>query len=231
MNTFTSYGNVAPKLLFDFGVGLTNLDGIAAAAGYFQLFDTKLALTSGVTVPLQSYRVAAAGPLVSIFQSIGPIPFANGLTVAMSSTDEVYTAVATEYSVFGEVEDYPDNTVGATTVGDRTTSVGSLTVWANTAATYGLNSLRRVRAENGTGDHAYILLFAHSPSAGDIPIVSLRVPTEQVVTFSFGDSGIFPFTRTAAGVLRDGCYLVGSSTANVLTATTADWTIEAKYVP
>lgn len=234
LRSFASFGATAPVVLFTHPVDLVNLDGTAAGVGYLQIFDLAVAPTTTVTVPLKSIQITAAGPMPSLYEALGPVHLLNGLAIAFSSTDQLYTAVGTNYSVFGEVEEFEiDNTIGATVVGDTTTGVDHLDVWANTAATQGLNSLRKIEVSNGSAANRYLMVFAHSPSAGDKPLLVIKVPynTTNVVPYSFGTSGFVPFAKTAAGVLRNGCFLYASTTADVFTADTGTgWTIKAWYV-
>lgn len=213
---------------------LISLDGVAAGAGYLQIHDLLAAssLSSGVTVPLKSYRVAAAGALPSIFGVLGGITLTNGLVIAFSSTEEVYTALATRIDVVGQIDEYElSNIIGSTIVGDESSGVDALIVWANGATTQGLHQLRRAVITNSNGATSYLMLFAHSPSNGDIPIEQWALADAARLIQNFGTSGIVPFAKTAANVLRDGCYLQGSSTTGTLTKTVAtSWKIKAWWI-
>lgn len=245
MRSFSSYANVAPTVPFSKSCNLCDLDGNSAGAGWLQLHDLAAAssLASGTTVPLASRRVAAAGPIPSMFETIGPITFKNGLCIALSSTQTVYTAVATAFDVFGDIETYElDETdvpgLSTTTVGDTSSNVTGLTVWADDATNQGLHSLREILVTNGSAAIRYLQLFTVSPSDGDIPLRTFTFALSQTRTLRFGggdgvagNGGFVPFRLSSAGAYQNGCYLAMSTTAATLTLVVATvHKMQAKYV-
>ncbi len=245
LRSFKAYTNVAPVsplMLIDatgtvtqaltLPCNLVNLDGYAAATGFFQIFDLAVAPTSTVTVPLKSINVAAAGALPSLLSGLGSITLNKGLFCAMSSTEAVYTAVATNFDVWGEVEEFEQQINGATVAGDLTTGRDSLQVWADAA---GPKTLLRVDLKSTIGAAGWLMIFGKdNPIAGDVPDVSVPitdVATLQTLDFGGGNNGFSPFQQTAAYVAKDGCTLALSTTNGTLTATVAATSnIQALYI-
>ena len=93
LRVFNSYGRTTPFQMLNragqlFRCTLADLNGNIAAGGkWLQLHDVAAALAGG-EVPLMSFNAGAgAGPLPSLFQTLGPITFNNGMTIAVSSTE------------------------------------------------------------------------------------------------------------------------------------------------
>jgi hypothetical protein len=223
---FTNAAPVSPSALID-ALGtvtetmakpctLVNLDGYAAAAGWFQIFDLAVAPTSTVTVPLKSIRVAAAGGIGSLLETLAPLTLNKGLYVAMSSTEAVYTAVATNFDVWGEVEEYEVQLSGTTVAGDLTTPADSLIPWTDAQGPKKL--LRLDILPDGLTAARYLMLFPGVPADGDKPLRQwkLTLSATLVTTLKFAD-GISPLGMSSAGAVTDGCYLKLSDTTRVLT--------------
>lgn len=212
--SFGGYSKVAPYIPFARPVNLTNLDGYAAGAGWLQIFDRATAPTGG-TVPLKSFNVAAAGPLMSLFQTLGAIALQTGLVIAFSSTEATYTADATSFDAFGEVEDYrisPDAETTETAAGDDT-----LEIWADNITEIN-NRLLRFTVTSGMATDCYVQLFAHSPSNGAIPLAEWLLPAGESITEDFGVDGR-EVRSLISGARHYGAVLYCSSTPGVLTQT------------
>lgn len=242
LRSFSNYNNVAPIVptltgvsgqTTNFSCCLVNLDGTSAGAGYLQIFDLAAvgSLVSGTTVPLKSISVLGAGPLPSITNALGTIALTNGLCIAMSSTEFVYTAVATVFDVFGEVAEFEtDNTLGTTVVGDLTTNRQSLTAWANGGSTTGLFSIRKIIAKNNSGGPAWLFIATNSLIAPKVAFIAQPVfASGETRVISFGDSGLVPFNADG-DVKYDGCYLVFSSTGTAITVVGATNYFKVFYV-
>jgi hypothetical protein len=218
LRSFKSYARTTPfQLLTDanalFPCFLADLDGnIAAGNKWLQLHDVAVALAGG-EVPLKSFNAgAAAGPLPSLFQQIGPVTFRNGLTIAISSTEATYTADATSYDVFGEIEEYePQNVdnLGTSTVGDLSTGVNALTVWADGAGPKFLYKL--VVSELVSAKH-FVCINSRATFAEDADF-TLRYPLtsgQGLTQLNFGVGGLSPLrNRGESGTfnLHNGCYI------------------------
>lgn len=233
LQSFKAFTNAAPiqptiigtyndNTVTNFPLGLVNLDGAAAAAGWFQIFDSVAAPTSTVTVPLKSIDVTAAGPIPSLLSNLGPIQINNGLWCAMSSTEAVYTAVATNFDVWGEISCHEMPLPGLS----YASANDFLTVW-NEAS--GPKTLYRVTVTNNAGAGTTRWLYIMSDNAtvarvyAVIPMFTYDSKTlvagaynyTNVVNtspiLSFGD-GTMPQALSSANVLRQGCNLTISST-------------------
>lgn len=145
----------------------------------------------------------------------------TGLVFAISSTKDTLTAAADTSNIFVTVEDFQAyEEGGVSTAGDYTTGVASLQVWADSA---GPKRLYKVEVKEAGGADTFIQLFAKdSPSDGDTPLKLLgKVLANSTRVFEFGSGGYSPFDQTTAFALRDGCTIVGSSTAATKTVVAA----------
>lgn len=222
LRSFKAYANTAPYVPFARPVNLTNLDGYAAGAGWLQIHDKASAPSNG-DVPLKSFNVAAAGPLMSLFQTLGAVVLQNGLAIAFSSTEATYTASATSFDAFGEVEDYQVSPAG-TVVDDA--NVAETTVWTNSNT----KRLARFTVTNNQATARHVMLFAHSPSDGDAPLEEWELPSNGEITEDFGVAGREVIRRNGLGTAADtSCYLKISTTAGVLTGVGADCTFSCEY--
>ena len=203
---------------------LINLDGISADAGYLQVFDLAVAPTSTSTVPLMSMRVTAGGPLPSFFPALSGISLSKGLYIAMSSTDQVYTAVATAFDVFGAIDEYEVPPIGVTAVGNFVSAVTHLQVWADSA---GPKKLVKVIVTNLSALTAtrYLQLFAKdSPTdTSELPIAQWTIEQDTSYVFNFGSNGSNVVSQdNESTTTYDGCTLWMSSTSGVLTKMVGD---------
>jgi len=215
--SFGGYAKTAPYVAFSRAVNLTNLDGYAAGAGWLQIFDRATA-PSGGTVPLKSFNVAAAGPLMSLFQTLGAIALQTGLVIAFSSTEATYTADATSFDAFGEVEDYRISPAAETTV--TASADDTVELWADNAAAIN-KRLLRFTATSGMASDCWAQLFAHNPSDGDTPLEEWLLPAGETINADFGVDGRRVERLNAAGVKQRNAILYCSSTQGQLTKTTA----------
>jgi hypothetical protein len=198
LRSFSAYGQTAPYVVSAQACNLANLDGNAAAAGYLQIFNLAAAasLSTGVTVPLKSFTVSAAGPLASIFSTLGPILLSNGCIVAMSSTETVYTAVATAFDVFGEIDEFEvDVTTGCSVAGDLSTPQTTLSVWSSTTA----KRIYKATVTELLGSKRFFCLITQKGSTISTAVLE-PVAANATVTLNFGSGGFMPplFNKSAA---------------------------------
>jgi hypothetical protein len=220
------------------------VNSTTGTAYYLQLLGT-LTPATGVTVPLWSRLVVAAatgsgnngfsfeymrGGLDTAtmnFPEAATVGGSNALpvVVAISSTDNVYTAVAANTQVAVTVEDAYLEIATQTVTGDLTTGVDSLAVYTDPNPT---KRLVQFQAVNGTGAVGYVMLFAvANPANGDLPIQQWKVGIGVTLTERFGAGWPVQASDTAYA-LHTGCYLFGSSTTQVLTKTVATaWNLKA----
>lgn len=245
LRSFKAFTNVAPvcptigidpagvnRKTLNFPCALVNFDGVFdGTAGYLQVFDLAVAPTTTVTVPLKSIRVENDGsggpqPFPSFMPSIGPVNMQNGLYFAMSSTEAVYTAVATNFDIWGEVVEFEGviqaNTL--TAVGDLVTGVDHLQVWAEAA---GPKKLVEVIGTftNGVTGISYLMMFAKdAPTDGsEKPLLTLATLTTAsigtICDAKFGRDGLDVESQDANYTRRKGCTLWLSDTPGFLTKT------------
>lgn len=140
--------------------------------------------------------------------------------VALSSTDNVYTAVAdgATMDVNIDLEEWEIELQGTT----------STTVTNNT----GLNSvltdpqsppvnLMSLKIVNGFGDNVYLQAFAVSPSLGSIPIRQWALNANTTLLEKFGTTGSSFISQDSTGVVHSGLFVGVSSTSGTYTAYTA----------
>lgn len=193
LRTFQDYGNTAPTNTFDRPVTLVSMDGYAAGAGYLQFFDLAATPEAGA-VPMKTFRVAAAGPLVSIFYSMGPIEFKTGMWVGFSSTLATYTAVATSFSIHGEVEEFevirPYHEIKDATF-DCAVDTDPITIWSSEYIKFGQYRLLEITVTNPENGSAWLMLLtAFQPD----PVIWRAIPigAGETLVLNFGE-GVFPY--------------------------------------
>jgi len=241
LREFKALTQSAGASLFAYSCELTNMDGtlfsnVTAVPLYFQIFDKASAPVAN-DIPIKSFAILAGGPfpLVSVFQNMGPIEFALGFAVGISSAHEKYTAATAVYDVFGEIiEGYQstDSVPGLTTTGDLTTPTTGNVFWTDGDSSNN-KRLYRVRAKNLSAGTRYLQLFAADPGSvhptnGDIPISQWIIAAGVTIALYF--HGLRPRQFfTSLGVIY-GCSLALSSTPGVLTVVVAnDLALEAQF--
>lgn len=228
LRSFSAYDKTAGQSLFTVACRLVNIDGnYPAGPGgeFFQIFD-KASVPVANDVPLRSFYLPA-GPvnLPSVFQTLGPLTLALGLAVGISSVNEKYTASASAYDVFGDVEEFELPGTGLTTAGDLTTQVGSLDVLSTPQSPFvrvyevlftapSGNAYWQVYSSGGT----YSVLLAHGPLVLGV--------TRRV---NFGCFGL-PTNRTGSdGSDQSGLWVGVSDTAMTYTTSGKTSAIQVKY--
>jgi len=240
LRSFRACGNVAPvspsvqcdptgSLVFPltFPCVLENLDGIVAGPGYLQIFDRAIAPVTTVTAPLLSIRVSDDGtglpmPLPSYLAAAGGLVLSNGLYIAMSSTQAVYTALATSFDVYGSIDEFEGVLQPDTLSSVSANSASSIAVWTDGD---GPKKLVEVRiASGGTfAATSYLQLFAiASPGVTDRPIVSWPLYDVNGIAVTlplvrkFGRDGL-NVMDVSSGTVRKACTLGISTTPGVFT--------------
>lgn len=199
--------------------------------------DRWLQLHSGTAIPSNG-AVPLYAPLLvpnayiseDTFEDPRVVP-APGIVAVISSTRATLTVdAAALIDITVEVEEYElQSPVTLTTVGDITTSVKSLELWAESA---GPKTLIRADLYNSSGGTIYAQLFAKdSPSDGATPLKSWSIATLTPLVLDFGpNAGISPYAQETDGTARRGGTLVFSSTQNTKTLVGSNsGTIKAQY--
>lgn len=229
LRKFAAYDKTAAQSLFTIPCTLIKLDGNYTGSGseFLQIFD-KASVAVANDIPIASFTLTGAGPLPSIFETMGAVPLLLGLSIGISSVNEKYTASASGFDVFGGISEPELPATGTTTVGDLTTGVLYKQVWSEAT---GPKSLLEMDIINGEGAVAYALLFAKDTiNDGDVPIEAFTLlNNSSVQTFNFGRNGRAVQQFTTPSTLRIGCGIIISSTANVLTSGGVSNKIRAIY--
>jgi len=244
---------------------LEKLEGYVIGSGpaYLQLFDlaATASLSSGVTVPFRSMQLQGTDGFLWQYGDDNLVlpELQNGLVIAISSTDNVFTTYASTMNlvvsmVEWEMQYTPNPTNQALiTVGDTTTAISSLSVWTNANATAGGTQQSRlafvyvINAITAATQKLWLLLYATdtSPAVGTQAIGSFPIPPKVgtvngQLSLNFGwNSSIIPTQyiptdATAniqeAGTVKSGCFLQLSTTPGVYTtAAPQTVTIKAQY--
>ena len=192
---------------------------------------------SGVAVPsngalpiMAPILLPTSGAGQQLLETPLPIP-APGLVLVVSSTAASLTVDASATVTFSAlVEEWNQVRVDVTTVGDLTTAVSSLAVWADSA---GPKRLTRVRVKNNVSSVRYLCVYAtDAPASTDKLISWHELAADEDKEISFGvRGGIVPKQKDADGTIHDACTLFCQS---VLTpgseAAATDFNIQAEYV-
>lgn len=212
---FSAYTKTAAQSLFTNACNLITLDGNYAGAGneYLQIHDKASVATVG-NVPIASFLLSAAGPLPSIFEALGPIGLTLGLSIGISTTEATYTASASSYSIFGNVEEWETQISGLSIAGDLTTGIDTLQVWANVS---GPKTIYRIQVLDITlSTTRYLMLFGKdAPADGDRPIRQWKLLDGCNLDLRFGLGGIWT-RQNINGTLHQGCTFQLSDSAGTL---------------
>lgn len=199
------------------------------ADNYIQFHEKPLAGLAAADVPAVASLYAPANAPFD-FKFSDPI-FLSELTIAVSSTNVNYTAL-TNQGVDATVIVETDFPVASTTtvVGDLTTSVDHLQVWANSA---GPKRLLRVDIKNNAASTQYGFVYpnddvADNEAATNYSSGPLKVLTTETKSFFFGRQGLTP-QGLKDGVVRKGCTIeVGDADFRNFQIS-ADYNIRAIY--
>jgi hypothetical protein len=246
-NTHYLQVSATPVTIFDIEGECSSTTG---SAYYIQVLGTG-SPSSGTTIPLYSELcVSASSPTqnngfsftyrpIGIDTSTTTNPAggtlattgANSLPVymAISSTDNVYTAVAASTQVTVRYEETYQELVNQTITGDLTTGVDSLIVWATPNAAKRLTQVVVSNSAATAIAPMYLMLFAYAtPAAGATPSQEWTISDTAFHTLKFGNGIEFQQGNPTTYVQAYGCYLYGSSTPQFYTATTGTaWTMQA----
>lgn len=201
----------------------------SGGARYLHLFNGT-AVPADTSVPILAPIAAAANATGRATYEGGVVLPAAGLVAVVSSTKDTLTGVggATDDIILLLEQDEAHTFPTLSVAGDLTTAVTGLQVWADSA---GPKKLYKLEVRETAGNAVYIQLFAHdSPSNGDVPLEVWPLGIAGRVTIGFGPGGRPVYSKTGAGVLRDGCTVSISTTAATRTVIGgAGATIRASY--
>jgi hypothetical protein len=247
--TLLEVNAAGPVVIYDIEGDVTSTNGTNY---YIQLLGVSNPVT-GTTVPLYSRLAVLSGTASGIngFSFVyrpggldtatltnpagGSVATtgANNLPVyvAISSTDNVWTSVAANTQVSVDFEDtYAEFEIpNQTIVGDKTTGVDSLAVWTANGPQHLLTQVVYSNSAATTNAPMYLMLFGYAgPAAGATPLQEWTVTDNNFHTLKFGNGFAVQQGNPTTYVLGYNCYLYGSSTPLVYTATVATaWTMQA----
>ncbi len=171
-----------------------------ASARWLQLFSAS-AIPTDTSVPLMSIRVLANATNIPVQLPINGLPVAEpGLTIVASSTEGTLTKdVSATMDIIALVEDWepftPTNPTD-TSVGDLTTSVTSLQVWAEAS---GPKRLKRITCI-GAGSDKYLTAYTvDSPISASRLVWSILIPGGKELDLYFGRGGFSPIDARTDG--------------------------------
>lgn len=216
---------VASKVVKTFAMSVSRIRGYSAADGWLQVFDLKAVPASGTgVIPKRSYPIYTTAAF-DIMLADEPLDFLIGCTIAMSSTEGTYTALASTMDLFVTGTSHIDDTDWLT-VGDYTINDSVLQVWADAD---GPKKLVRLEVSDTSSlGPVYVQVHAGDTPATDKIVASFLMSDAGSVDFFFGE-GFSPL-RIVNGVTYDGCTIAISDSQNTYTAWGADqFPIKATY--
>jgi hypothetical protein len=183
--------------------------GVANTQYFIYIFDD---ITAGVNnpTPLRVLQVVGGDGFSFSFEDTELQALTYGLFVALSTTENTYTAVGGGVTADweGEVDQAQIQSLGSMTiVGDLTTSVGNLQVWSEASGTTTPKRLMRLELLGGTGYP--LVTFTDTFDLSDTTAVHLPQLNGNFITYSFG-RGMDRF-KNDAGTIRRGCTIRFSS--------------------
>lgn len=221
------------------------LDGYCTGANSFlQLHDAKAAPATN-DVPKKSLQVFGNDGFTYVLNGKDEVEFANGIYLALSSDETKYVADVSGTKVSGDMEMDDSQAYSGftrTVVGDNTTAVASLQVWADTNSP--TKALQRLELTNNNAAAVVFCVVARNAATAGAKVLwnSGSVAAAASVDEVFGTNGLTPFEKTSAGVVWQGCF-VCAVLASVVTSAgsgipggglpvaiaTTDFTIRATY--
>lgn len=223
---FYLYDKASAQSVFTAPCTLIKLDGNYSGGGaeYLQIFDKATAAVAN-DVPIASFVLGGAGPLPSIFETMGAVPLLLGLSIGISTVNEKYTASASAFDIFGGIEEQelPVQELTSST----TANTSGVQLWSEAA---GPKTLYSLNITNGTGLAAWVMIFAHNTVVdGNTPRYVIPISNSSAIQpISFGAGGLQP-RELLESLLKQGCSVYISTTGNVLTQTAATNVITANY--
>ena len=211
-----SYG-VASKVVKTFAMTATRIRGYCNTANeWLHVFDAKTVPATG-TVPKRSYPIYTTAPF-DIMLADEPLDFANGMVVAISSTQATFTASANTMDLFVTGESSIDDT-GWTVAGDYTTADEVLQVWADADGPKKLVRLEVSDKASAIGPF-FVQVHAADAPATDKIVASFECPASGSLDLFFG--GGLDVLRTTMAARYDGCTIALSATESTYTAAGAN---------
>lgn len=204
---------------------ITKIQGYKLAAGdlYLQLHDTKTT-PANAAVPVRVWPIYGSAPFGEAFIE-QPIALLNGATFVVSSTINTYTASAATIDITVDGNASFDST-GVSYVGDYTTGVEDLLVWASVA---GGHKLLRVEytALTDAGVTLYGKVYATAtPEVGQLPLAEIALPANTSEQQFFNLNPI----QTTMSAVYEACYIVIDTAPGGFVATGAtNYAIKATY--
>lgn len=237
-----------PVLIFDIEGEVTSTTGTNY---YIQLLGTATP-NSGVTVPLFSrlavtsiatsgqngfsfvYRPQGLDTSTMNYPETAIVGGSNSSPVylAISSTDNVYTAVAASTQVAVNFEDTYQEFPNLVITGDLSTGCDALQVYDDGNPDKRLLQFQALLTVGA--NPSYLMLFGYkNPTNGALPLQQWKVTpgVANMITKRF-NAGLFTMQGNPSTYVKNtGCFLYGSTTTQYLTASVASaWNMKAWYI-
>lgn len=204
---------------------LEKVEGYCAAAAnsWLQYYDLNADPAPGATNFLREAEVFATDGFLWQYSTdnLWFPGLVNGLRVCLSTTQGLYTAPTgtDKCSFFISLSEWTINPLGLTAIGDITTDVDILQVWADASVTARTARIYRLEvAELGGVAAQFIGLFTQdNPALNAIPYTQLplSVAANGHKVYDFGSLGLELQSRDTAGVLHNGLTITASTTTGV----------------
>lgn len=220
-------------------VVINSIEGYCGGTGSTQYWLQILNGAPGNTLPMYSVQVVGGNGFSFVYPnglSTSTMSDGSGASfgenifmpyLAISSTDKTYTAVAAPTNVRVDIDmSYQMPTTLQQPA--SATNAASLTVFGDPNVT---NFLAAIAAVNNTGAIGYLMLFSYAnPAVGAVPMQEWTVTNGATLQQTFGAGGCRYQQGKPDYTIHTGCYLVASSTPQVLTAVANGWNLYAWFI-
>ncbi len=207
------YFNVAGQQVSKLPVAIAQIEGYfkgATADAWLQVHDSCTTPAAGA-VPIWQMPISQTSQFFENLQ-VAAMPITEGIYIGISTTDGTFTASADTM----DLTVWTSKTVpAATVVGDKTTALNTLQVWAEAANAAGTKLLYGLIITERLAASRRILVYADDATTGRI-LADIPLAASQTVKLSFGSdaNGLSPRTAGAASNtatvvgFRQGCTVV-----------------------
>jgi hypothetical protein len=177
---------------------------------YIQIFSDSVTLTGGGTAKPTEAALLAQQNNGFYYELNWTLPMAN---YALSSTPDVYTAVATGITITFDID--TDFFCDGTETKVTGSGVTTLTIWSEATGAAAVKRLRRLEVTTATAVDLWGLIYAvTTPVAGSLIYAATLFPGSATTVVLYGDDkcGLTPYQQNADYSQHRGCILQMSDT-------------------
>lgn len=202
----TTKFNVASVQVSLLPISVLKIEGYfkgSTADRWLQVFDS-CTTPAASAVPLREWPAAMTTEFYKEFKN-GEMRLGEGLFVGLSTTEGTWTASEDTMDITVETDKQPHDTT-VVIVGDKTTNVTGLEVWAQGATTAKTNLLHGLLVTEVNAVACVLLIYADDAKTG-VPLVVRPVTASESFTMYFADFRP-QSAATPGGTMLYGCQVV-----------------------